>query len=77
MKRILSYTIGWDLQAKQGYLTAIDDGQATHALANLSMTEFKILVDILKENDVFIDQNNWLISGWKDGLKRQISPANN
>lgn len=64
MKRILTYTIGWDTETKQGYLTVIDESQTTHALANLSLNEVKILVDLLKENSVLIDQNNWLISGW-------------
>lgn len=68
MKRILTYTIGWDTEAKRGYLTVVDEDQTTHALSNLPLDELKILVDLLKENSVFIDQNNWVIIGWHSEL---------
>lgn len=65
MKRILHYTIGWDTQSKEGYLTAIDEDLVSHAFGKLSQDEFKILFDLLKEDKVYIDSNKWIISGWE------------
>jgi hypothetical protein len=68
MKQILTYTIGWDINAKQGYLTAIDEDQDSHAFGQLSLGEFRILYDLLKENKVYIDNKHWVISGWEQNM---------
>ncbi len=67
MKRIIKYTIGWDMEAKEGYLTAIDETQTSHVFGKLPPAEFHILINLLKENKVFIDSNKWVISGWEAG----------
>ncbi|OYU66926.1 MAG: hypothetical protein CFE22_06465 [Cytophagaceae bacterium BCCC1] len=65
MKKVVSYTIGWDTKAKEGYLTAVDEDQVSHAFGQLSQEEFRILYDLLKEDKVFIDNNLWFFSGWE------------
>ena len=66
MKRILNYTIGWDTKAKKGYLTAVDEDHVSHSFGKLPKEEFKILQDLLKEDKVFIDNNQWIIGGWDE-----------
>jgi predicted ATP-dependent Lon-type protease len=66
MKKVVSYTIGWDTTAKEGYLTAVDEDKESHAFGQLSQEEFRILYDLLKEDKVFIDNNHWFISGWEN-----------
>lgn len=66
MKKVLSYTIGWDTQAKEGYLTAVDEDSVSHAFGHLSHEEFRILYDLLKEDKVFIDNSHWFIGGWEN-----------
>jgi hypothetical protein len=67
MKQIIKYTIGWDMEGKEGYLTAIDETHTTHAFGKLPQSEFQILIDMLNQNKVFIDNNKWIISGWEAG----------
>ncbi len=67
VKKIISYSIGWDSQNKQGYLTTVDEQKQTHAFGKLGLEEFKLLHDMLKEANVFIDNNKWLICGWEEG----------
>jgi hypothetical protein len=64
MKRILNYTIGWDINQKKGYLTAVDEDSDSHAFGNLNQEEFRILYDLLKEDKVYIDNKHWFVSGW-------------
>ena len=64
MKRIIKYTIGWDIVGKEGYLTAIDETQTSHVFGKLPQTEFQILINMLNQSKVFIDNNKWIISGW-------------
>ena len=64
MKQIIKYTIGWDMEGKEGYLTAIDETQTSHVFGKLPQSEFQILIDMLNQNKVFIDNNKWIISGW-------------
>ena len=64
MKRIIKYTIGWDIVGKEGYLTAIDETQTSHVFGQLPQTEFQILINMLNQSKVFIDNNKWIISGW-------------
>ncbi|SOE21175.1 hypothetical protein SAMN06298216_1647 [Spirosomataceae bacterium TFI 002] len=71
MKKVLNYTIGWDTKAKEGYLTAVDEDNKSHAFGQLSQDEFRLLFDLLKEDKVFIDNNHWLISGWEG---KQVKP---
>jgi hypothetical protein len=66
MKRILKYTIGWDIDRKEGYLTIIDENETSYFFGKLPLPEFQILVDMLKEKKVYIDNKKWLISGWED-----------
>jgi hypothetical protein len=65
MKRIIKYTIGWDMEGKEGYFTAIDETQISHIFGKLPQTEFQILIDMLNQSKVFIDNNKWIISGWE------------
>jgi hypothetical protein len=65
MKRIIKYTIGWDIEGKEGYFTAIDETEKSHIFGKIPPSEFHILVDMLKERNVFIDNNKWIISGWE------------
>lgn len=71
MKKVISYTIGWDSKGKRGYLTAIDENNESYAFGQLSKEEFRILFDLLKENKVYIDNNHWFISGWD---QKQTTP---
>lgn len=64
MKRVISYTCGWDPIEKVGYLTAIDETQNSHAIGNLSKEEFRIMYDLLKEDEVYVDKHHWFVSGW-------------
>ena len=64
MKRIIKYTIGWDIVGKEGYLTAIDETQTSHVFGKLPQAEFQILINMLNQSKVFIDNNKWIISGW-------------
>ena len=64
MKRIIKYTIGWDIVGKEGYFTAIDETQTSHVFGKLPQTEFQILINMLNQSKVFIDNNKWIISGW-------------
>ncbi len=65
MKKILTYTLAWDINKKQGYLTVIDEENASNVFGNLSKEEFSIVQDLLKEEEVFIDSNKWIVAGWK------------
>ena len=65
MKKIIKYTIGWDMEGKEGYFTAIDEVQTSHVFGKLSQTEFHILIDMLNQRKVYIDNNKWIISGWE------------
>lgn len=68
MKKVLSYTAGWDAKNRLGYLTVVDDAQTNHVLGKLERDDFRMLLKLLKEEEeVFIDDNNWLVSGWKPG----------
>jgi hypothetical protein len=67
MKKILKYTIGWDIDGKEGYLTIIDETQTSHVFSKLPLPEFHILAVMLKEKNVFIDNNKWVIGGWEKG----------
>ncbi|MFN8357967.1 MAG: hypothetical protein U0Y10_26130 [Spirosomataceae bacterium] len=65
MKKIISYTLGWDTEHKQGYLTVLDESQQTHVFGNLTTEEFALLSQMLKENRVYIDQTQWIVVGWR------------
>lgn len=65
MKKVLSYTAGWDAKNSLGYLTVVDDEDESHLLGKLEGADFRMLLRLLKEEkEVFIDKNNWLVSGW-------------
>lgn len=64
MKKVIAYTLGWDTERKQGYLTLVDEYSQTHAFGELSAEEFAMLTQMLKENRVCIDNNHWIITGW-------------
>ncbi len=64
MKKIRTYTIGWDPVHKAGYLRAeLDDGSSM-LLENLDGQELLIIMELLKTPPVYSDQAGWLISGW-------------
>lgn len=65
MKKVLSYTAGWDAENRLGYLTVVDNEDENHVLGKLERDDFRMLLRLLKEEkEVFIDNNNWLVSGW-------------
>lgn len=65
MKKVLSYTAGWDAENRLGYLTVMDIENHKHVLGNLERDDFRMLLKLLKEEEgIFIDNNNWLVSGW-------------
>ncbi len=64
MKKIRTYTIGWDPAHKTGYLRAeLDDGTSL-LLENLNTQELAIIMQLLQTPPVYADQAGWLISGW-------------
>lgn len=66
MKKVLSYTAGWDAENRLGYLTVVDTEMQNHLLGNLDREDFNIILQLLKkEKEVFIDRNNWIVAGWK------------
>ena len=65
MKQIIKYTVGWDMASKEGYITLVDETQKSYVFGKMPPPEFHLLVEMLKENKVFIDNNNWIISGWE------------
>ena len=65
MKKVKSYTAGWDAENRLGYLTVVDKDDESHVLGKLERDDFRMLLRLLKEEkEVFIDNNNWLVSGW-------------
>jgi hypothetical protein len=65
MKRIIDYTLAWDSSNKLGYFTAIDEQNQSHVFSKLCLGEFEILLGLLKENRVYIDNNKWIVTGWR------------
>ncbi|MFN3849782.1 MAG: hypothetical protein ACK4NY_10150 [Spirosomataceae bacterium] len=65
MKRIKFYTLGWDTQNKEGYLSLTDESDEKHLLSRISTHEFSMMLLMLHQGDVFWDNQNWLITGWK------------
>ncbi|MGL4629892.1 MAG: hypothetical protein ACRCVT_01705 [Leadbetterella sp.] len=63
MKKVLSYSLGWDTNAKVGYITLNLEGQKTHAFGKLGIDEFRIVSDILRQDSVYLDHQQWIISG--------------
>jgi hypothetical protein len=65
MKKIQSYTLGWDTIQKLGYINLKDEGQKEHTLGKLGAEEFAIMLGMLAKGDVFFDEQNWIIAGWR------------
>ncbi len=66
MKKILTYTIGWDPAHKVGYLKAeLDDGSSL-LLENLNAQELLIIMELLRTPPIYSDNAGWLIGGWKN-----------
>lgn len=66
MKRIKSYTVGWDTKNKQGYVSLIDEQEGRHLFDKIPNSEFSMILLLLKENQLFLDNQNWLIAGWNE-----------
>lgn len=66
MKKVSSYTAGWDSKNKKGYLTVQDETEQNHLLGNLEREDFEVMLSLLKDKgEVFIDENHWIVAGWK------------
>lgn len=66
MKRIKSYTVGWDTKNKQGYVSLIDEQEGRHLFDKIPNNEFSMILLLLKENQLFLDNQDWLIAGWNE-----------
>jgi hypothetical protein len=64
MKRIKSYTLGWDTEHKQGYINLVDEDDQKQMLSKIPTQEFSMMLMLLARGDVFIDDQKWIISGW-------------
>lgn len=64
MKRIQSYTIGWDIIKKEGYLTLTDENQQNHSYGQLSLEEMALLQSFLNQETLHLDSQQWLIAKW-------------
>jgi hypothetical protein len=65
MKKIKSYTVGWDTQHKLGYLSLIDENDKEHPLSKISAEEFAMLLTLLNRKDLYLDRQKWIVSGWQ------------
>lgn len=65
MKRIKSYTLGWNTTQKEGYITLTDDSQKDHSFEKISLEEMALLQKMLYQDDAYLDEQQWLIVGWK------------
>ncbi|MBX2950861.1 MAG: hypothetical protein KF870_00045 [Leadbetterella sp.] len=63
MKRIITFTFGWDIRGKAGYLTLLDEDGVRHAFRHLDAAEMKMLAGSLERYPAFIDQNHWIVWG--------------
>ncbi len=63
MKRIITFTFGWDIGGKSGYLTLLDEDGGRHAFRDLGVAELQILAGNLERYPAFIDQNQWILWG--------------
>jgi hypothetical protein len=64
MKRIRSYTLGWDTVNKEGYISIVDENDKRHVFKKIATQEFSMMLMMLQRGDAFLDNQNWLISGW-------------
>lgn len=63
MKKIETYTIGWDPEHKAGYFRAeLGDGSAL-VLQSLNAQEVLIIMEMLKNPPMYTDKAGWLLSG--------------
>ena len=61
----MSFTAGWDPINKTGYVTLIDEEKRSQAIDDLKLEEFSMLLNLLNgEQQVFLDNNKWIIVGW-------------
>jgi hypothetical protein len=65
MKRIKSYTLGWDTENKLGYLSLIDEEDNEHLMSKVPAEEFSMMLLLLNRTDVYFDRQKWIVSGWK------------
>lgn len=64
MKKIETYTLGWDSEHKAGYFKAeLDDGSSL-VLQNLDAQEMLVILEMLRNPPVYTDKAGWLIGGW-------------
>lgn len=63
MKRIITFTFGWDIRGKSGYLTLLDEDGGRHAFRDLNSRELQMLAGNLERYTAFIDQNHWILWG--------------
>lgn len=69
MKQIKTYTLGWDTNLKMGYLSLTDEESEIHHFSEIPASEFLILLSMLQMNNLQIDNQKWLISGWDSHKK--------
>lgn len=67
MRRIITFTFGWDIRGKSGYLTLLDEDGVRHAFRHLDAAELQMLAGNLERYPAFIDQNHWILWGTSRG----------
>lgn len=65
MNKIKTYTIGWDIIHKIGYLTVLDETGKEYIFSELSLEELTFLQTMLQNPSVLIDPQNWIVAGWQ------------
>ena len=64
MKRIKSYTLGWNTAQKEGYITLTDESQKDHSFEKVSLEEMVLIQKLLYQEEAYLDEQKWIISGW-------------
>ena len=68
MKRIKSYTLGWNTAQKEGFITRTDESQKDYPFEKVSLEEMVLIQKLLYQKEAYLDEQKWIISGW-DKLK--------
>lgn len=63
MKKIETYTLGWDPEHKAGYFKAVPEEGPALVLQNLSAQEMLVILEMLRNPPVYTDNAGWLLSG--------------
>lgn len=64
MKKIQTYTIGWDPEHKTGYFKAEMEDGSSLVREGLNDREMLIILEMLRNPPLYTDKAGWLIGGW-------------